>query len=125
MGNPKEINMGAGIEYLKNTGDPMLLALAELIEEDNKMPNEEELVILLEFFLTFSQGCRGLELLEIADRFNSRAENFKTTLNKWGMQSGKYRNVVRKSWEPVTYNRIVNKAEVIAAYKIAGSVNKY
>ena len=121
----EELNLVAGIDYLKSTNDPMLIELAEVIEKNGKVPDEEELVQLLVFLLTFSIGCQDLKIPDLADKFNTRAEQFVLALNKWGMVPGKYKNYVKKRWDLVTYSRIKNKALAIATYKRAGSVNKY
>jgi hypothetical protein len=120
---PDKIDLEAGLKYLKSTKDSMLIDLADLIEKNGKLPNEEELINILAFLLTFSMGCMDLKLPELADKFNDRAERFVVALNKCGMISGKFRDPVRKRWDPVTYNTILNKAFSIAAYKRAGSVH--
>ena len=121
----EDLNLAAGIDYLKSTKDLMLVELAEAIEKNGKIPDEEELVQLLVFLLTFSIGCQDLRIPDLADKFNDRAEQFITALSKWGMVPGKYKNYVKKRWDLVTYSRIRNKALAIATYKRAGSVNKY
>ena len=114
-----------GIEYLKATDDSMLVELANIMEKNDNYPSEEEMVQILVFFFTFSMGCRDMKLAELADIFNRRAERFISTLRKFGMGPGRMRHHVKKTWEPLSFNKIITRATSIAAYKAAGSVNSY
>lgn len=119
------IDLQAGINYLKSTGDSLLVELGESIEKSGVMLDEKELVNLLEFFLTFSIGCGGLKLPDLANKFNERAEKFIVALAVWGMAPGKYRDPVRKRWDDVTYNRIIERATVIATSKRIGAMDNH
>lgn len=120
-----KLDLAAGVAYLRSTEDLMLVALADIIETNKEYPTEEELTQILIFFLTFSMGCSEMKLPEIANNFKERANKFIVTLGKLGMHSGKTRNYVRQTWEPLAFNRILNRATAVVAYKAAGSVNTY
>lgn len=120
-----KIELETGINYLLETDDEMLIELAGIIKANDDFPSEEELTQLLTFSFTFAMGCQEMKLSELSNIFNTRAKKFMVALSKWGMHSGRTRDFVKKRWDLLAYNRIVNKATAIAAYKAAGSVNKY
>ena len=66
------------------------------VYEAKGIPTMAEAIVNLQFFTTFSYGCRRLKLPEIADKFNQRAADYITGLSKLGWTYKKRRFVGRE-----------------------------
>ena len=110
------IDLIKGINYWRETGDGMLIQLADTVEEAGELPEESELIDLLTFYFVFSMGCREMKLNNEAESFNTRAANFMLGLGKMGLQPGKYKNPITNFKFNGLYDRVVSISSSQAAY---------
>lgn len=114
----QKLDLDASIKYWHETGDPMLQSLAESIKELGVLPEEQELIDLLTFYLVFSIGCRELKLDREAEIFSKRADWFLGGLRAAGVKEGAYYSYVNARDLRGLYSRIQNYAATDAGYRM-------
>lgn len=70
------------------SGDPIMVEMANGLIEQNHVPDEEEAVCNLGCFLVFSYGCARLGLVDLSEKFSKRAQLYYLGLCRLGFEGG-------------------------------------